>query len=97
MKTITLDWSILKSSEYVERKKEIKLGSNSVLSFCGVPRFTRKTQFTGKTAEIQERPKNNRELKYYIHLVYAKYCINLFWANSILYVYCQFNLTVLNI
>ena len=27
-----------------------------------MPRFTRKTQITGKTAEILERPKNNKEL-----------------------------------
>ena len=26
-----------------------------------VPRFTGKTRITGKTAEIPERPKNNRE------------------------------------
>ena len=31
-----------------------------------VPRFTGKTRITGKTAEIPERPKNNRELKYAI-------------------------------
>ena len=29
-----------------------------------VPRFTGKTRITGKTTEIPERPKNNRELKY---------------------------------
>ena len=28
----------------------------------GVSRFTRKTRITGETAEIPERPKNNREL-----------------------------------
>ena len=33
-----------------------------------VPRFTGKTPITGKTAEIPERPKNNRELKYDINL-----------------------------
>ena len=33
-----------------------------------VPRFTVKTQITGKTTEIPERPKNNRELKYAVHL-----------------------------
>ena len=27
-----------------------------------VPRFTGKTRITGKTAEIPERPKNNREI-----------------------------------
>ena len=27
-----------------------------------VPRFTGKTQITGKTTEIPERPKNNREI-----------------------------------
>ena len=32
-----------------------------------VPRFTGKTQITGNTAKIQERPKNNRELNYAIH------------------------------
>ena len=31
-----------------------------------VPRFTGKTLITGKTAELPERPKNNRELKYAI-------------------------------
>ena len=31
-----------------------------------VPRFTGKTRITGKTAEIPERPKINRELKYAI-------------------------------
>ena len=36
-----------------------------------VPRFTGKTLITRKAAEIPERPKNNRELKYDIHLVYA--------------------------
>ena len=35
----------------------------------GVPRFTGKTRITGKTTEIPERPKNNRELKYAVHLV----------------------------
>ena len=59
-----------------------------------VPRFTRKTRITGKTAEIPERPKNNREFKYAVHLV--MYLI-LFGAKSILYVYCQYNCIVLNI
>ena len=31
-----------------------------------VPRFTVKTRITEKTAEIPQRPKNNRELKYAI-------------------------------
>ena len=35
-----------------------------------VPRFTGKTRITGKTVEIPERPKNNRELKY-IQYVYV--------------------------
>ena len=34
-----------------------------------VPRFTRKTRITGKTAEIPERPKNNRETLINIFLV----------------------------
>ena len=31
-----------------------------------VTRYTGKTRITGKNAEIPERPKNNRELKYAI-------------------------------
>ena len=31
------------------------------LTYISVPRFTGKTRITGKTAEIPERPKNNRE------------------------------------
>ena len=34
-----------------------------------VPRSTGKTRITGKTAEIPERPNNDRELKYAVHLV----------------------------
>ena len=34
-----------------------------------VPRFTGKTRITGKTAEIPERPKNNRETLINIFLV----------------------------
>ena len=40
-------------------------GPNLYLSFIylfPVPRFTEKTRITGKTAEIPERPKNNREI-----------------------------------
>ena len=37
----------------------------------GVPRFTGKTQITGKNAKIPERPKNNRELNFAILYVYA--------------------------
>ena len=32
------------------------------LRMQSVPRFTGKTRITGKTAEIPERPKNNREI-----------------------------------
>ena len=32
------------------------------ISLDPVPRFTGKTQITGKTAEIPEKPKNNREI-----------------------------------
>ena len=32
------------------------------MSLESVPRFTGKTRITGKTAEIPERPKDNREL-----------------------------------
>ena len=39
---------------YVIKKKGTKKG---------VPRFTGKTQITGKTTEIPERPKSNSELK----------------------------------
>ena len=46
-----------------------------------MPRFTGKTRITGKTTEIPERQKNNRELKY---------AIKLFGAKSILLVYCQY-------
>ena len=62
-----------------------------------MPRFTGKTRITGKTAEIPERPKNKRELKYAILSLNAKLCINLFGAKSMLYVYCQYNYIVLNI
>ena len=30
--------------------------------YTAVPRFTGKTRITGKTTEIPERPKNNREI-----------------------------------
>ena len=49
-----------------------------------MPRFTGKTRITGKTTEIPERPKNNRELKYDIKLFGAKvFC--LFIANIIVW------------
>ena len=31
-------------------------------AYFGVPRFTGKTRISGKTAEILERPKDNREI-----------------------------------
>ena len=33
------------------------------ISGQSVPRFTGKTQITGKTTELRERPKNNREFR----------------------------------
>ena len=36
-------------------------GGGGVYIEIMVPRFTRKTRITGKTTEIPERPKNNRE------------------------------------
>ena len=35
---------------------------NAKLVIAPVPRFTGKTRITGKTTEIPERPKNNREI-----------------------------------
>ena len=32
------------------------------MGYKAVPRFSGKTRITGKTAEILERPKNNREI-----------------------------------
>ena len=50
----------------------------------GVPRFTGKTRNTGKTTEIPERPKNDREL------IYAKFMrsnvLNCFRRN----LFCKF-------
>ena len=43
--------------------------NDSLIGNKQVPRFTGKTRITGKTAEILERPKNNRELKFAVHLV----------------------------
>ena len=44
----------------------LSVTSESMCTKYWVPRFTGKTRITGKTAEIPERPKNNREFKYAI-------------------------------
>ena len=45
---------------------KVELASGDIFE---VPRFTGKTGITGKTAEIPERPKNNRETLINIFLV----------------------------
>ena len=53
------------------RQMLLEIESSNLLQI-GVPRFNGKTRITRKTTEITERPKNNSESKYDIHLVYAK-------------------------
>ena len=48
------------SSKARGRIKDFKL--NIFWTTDPVPRFTGKTRITGKTTEIPERPKNNREI-----------------------------------
>ena len=77
---ITVHWSCSLISLSHATVTAQQLGPNITVNITGSepagttlrePRFTGKTRITGKTAEIPERPKNNRELKYDIHLVYA--------------------------
>ena len=42
---------------------------HNYLPLSAVPRFTGKSRITGKTAEIPERPKSNRETFIYIYLI----------------------------
>ena len=56
-KTLALVVSTNRNTTTYEANSTIKTNCDAA-----VPRFTGKTRITGKTAEIPERPKNNREI-----------------------------------
>ena len=56
---------MFKILEYLPKVEKQKKTSDEVFHInrlCSVPRFARNTQITGKTTEIPELPKNNREI-----------------------------------